>query len=296
MGMARDLYERFDHVKRRFAQANDILGFDLAQICFEGPEDGLRQTRVTQPALYVHAVVVTELLAEHGIVPALAAGHSLGEYSALAAAGAFNFETGLELVKVRAASMQRAGEERPGTMAAIVGLDDARVAEICAGLSSVGVVVPANYNSPGQLVISGEVPAVEKAMELCKAAGAKLVRKLVVSGAFHSPLMASAADNLSSALTKADIVAPRVAVWSNVTAMPHEDAASIRSRLFEQLLSPVRWTETLQAMAASSPTRWFELGPGNVLSGLLKRTVNGATGQSVGTLTELETQFSGAVA
>lgn len=296
VGMARDLFDRYDHVKRRFALANEILGFDLAKICFDGPEDELRQTRVTQPALYVHSVIVAELLAEHDITPQIAAGHSLGEYSALASAGAFSFETGLELVKVRAAAMQSAGEERPGTMAAIVGLDNAKVEEICQGLASIGIVVPANYNSPGQLVISGEVRAVEKAMELCKAAGAKLVRKLVVSGAFHSPLMASAADKLDDALKRAAINTPLVPVTSNVSGLAHSDAAGIRVKLSEQLLSPVRWTEGLLAMQEHAPTRWLELGPGNVLSGLLKRTVNGAVGQTVGTAGELDALRSGATA
>ncbi len=204
--------------KRRFAQANEILGFDLADICFNGPEDELRQTRVTQPALYVHSVIVSELLAEQGVKPRSAAGHSLGEYSALACARAFTFETGLALVKVRAKAMQLAGTERPGTMAAIVGLANEKVEEICKELAPVGIVVPANYNSPGQLVISGEVVAVEKAMELCKAAGAKLVRKLVVSGAFHSPLMSSAAEHLSaSSCQSRKSSLPSVPVMSNVT-------------------------------------------------------------------------------
>ena len=294
--MAKDLFNKYDHVKRRYAMANDILGFDLANICFNGPEDDLRQTRVTQPALYVHSVVVSELLAEQGVQPHSAAGHSLGEYSALACAGAFTFETGLELVKVRAEAMQTAGTERPGTMAAIVGLTNEIVEAICSDLASVGIVVPANYNSPGQLAISGEVAAVEKAMELCKAAGAKLVRQLVVSGAFHSPLMSSAAAQLSNALTKAEISTPHVPVMANVNGKPHGDAATIRKNLSDQLLSPVRWTECLQTQNDLSPARWFELGPGNVLAGLLKRTISGASADTIGTASELESVLTGATA
>ncbi|MCB1059583.1 MAG: ACP S-malonyltransferase [Calditrichaeota bacterium] len=291
--MARDLFDKFDLVKQRFTQANDILGFDLAQFCFEGPEDDLRQTRVTQPALYVHSVIVGELLAEQGVTPQAAAGHSLGEYSALACAAAFTFETGLELVKVRANAMQEAGTEKPGTMAAIVGLDFDKVEEICKNTTE-GVVVPANYNSPGQLVISGDIPGVDAAMAACKSAGAKLVRKLVVSGAFHSPLMSSAAERLQAALDKADITSPKVPVLSNVTGKPHGDAANIRKNLYDQLLSPVRWTECLETLNSMSPNRWFELGPGNVLAGLLKRTINGASAQTVGTAAELETVLQGA--
>lgn len=293
--MARDLFDKFDLVKQRFAQANEILGFDLSKICFDGPEDDLRQTRVTQPALYVHSVIVGELLAQNGITPQAAAGHSLGEYSSLACAGAFSFETGLALVKIRAEAMQDAGTEKPGTMAAIVGIEFDKVEEICKNTSE-GVVVPANYNSPGQLVISGDVPGVEAAMASCKSAGAKLVRKLVVSGAFHSPLMASAAERLQEALNRADITSPNVPVLSNVTGKAHGDAASIRKNLYDQLLSPVRWTECLETLNSMSPNRWFEVGPGNVLAGLLKRTINGASAQTVGTAAELETVLQGAAA
>jgi len=292
--MARDLFEKFDHAKRRFELANKILGFDLANICFNGPEEELRQTRVTQPALYVHSVVVGELLAQQGISPACAAGHSLGEYSALACAGAFDFETGLQLVKVRAQAMQDAGEARPGTMAAIVGIDNDKVEQICRDVSSVGIVVPANYNSPGQLVISGDIPAVEKAMELCKSAGAKLVRKLVVSGAFHSPLMSSAAERLGAALTDATIQSPRVPVMSNATGKAHVSSADIKQSLADQLLSPVRWTACLESLNSLAPERWLELGPGNVLAGLLKRSISGASAQTVGTLAEVEALAAGA--
>ncbi|MCB9357231.1 MAG: ACP S-malonyltransferase [Calditrichaeota bacterium] len=284
--MARDLHGTFGLVKQRFAEANDLLGFDLARFCFEGPEEDLRQTRVTQPALFVHSVIVGELLAELGVLPTCAAGHSLGEYSALCCAKAFDFATGLELVKVRANAMQAAGEERPGTMAAVVGLEFEQVEKICS--QTPGIVVPANYNSPGQLVISGEIEAVDLAMQSCKTAGAKLVRKLVVSGAFHSPLMASAAERLRKALDSATINSASVPVMSNATGKPHGNAEEIRLALAQQLLAPVRWTECLNGLSELKPEGWMELGPGNVLAGLLKRTISGASAQTVGTVEDIE--------
>lgn len=294
--MAQDLYERFDSVKRRFDEAAEVLDFDLAAFCFNGPEEELRQTRVTQPALFVHSVVVSELLAERGILPVAAAGHSLGEYSALACAGVFDFRTGLRLVKVRADAMQRAGEERPGAMAAVVGIEFETVEQICREVADVGVVVPANYNSPGQLVISGEVRAVEHAIELCKASGAKLARKLVVSGAFHSPLMSSASKALEEALEEAVISSPRFPVMSNATGRPHSTPQAVRRALVDQLLAPVRWTDCLQALSEMGHVHWFEIGPGNVLAGLLKRTVSGAFAQTVGTVAEIEEVTAGATA
>ncbi|MCC6475438.1 ACP S-malonyltransferase [bacterium] len=294
--MARDLHEMSALARTRFAQANEILGFNLAEVCFDGPEDELRQTRVTQPALFVHSVIVAELLAERGIKPSCAAGHSLGEYSALACADAFSFETGLALVRVRAEAMQRAGQQNPGTMAAVVGLADEKLEQVCSDASSAGVVVPANFNSSGQIVISGDVPAVERAMELAKSAGAKLVKKLVVSGAFHSPLMKLAADELGAALESADIRTPRVPVISNVTGKAHTTPDSIREMLAAQLLSPVRWTACQSALAEMNPDSWLEVGTGSVLAGLLKRSVSGASATPVGTATEIESLTSGVTA
>lgn len=288
VGMAKDLYDSHELAKSRFAEAQRILGYDIAEICFYGPEDVLRQTRVTQPALYIHSMIAGELLAEHSILPSCAGGHSLGEYSALASAAAFTFETGLELVRVRAEAMQEAGNRQPGTMAAVVGISNETVEQICADCRNVGIVVPANYNSPGQLVISGEIPAVEKAMELCKSAGAKLVRKLVVSGAFHSPLMESAAAKLGNALAECDIRSPRVPVVSNVSGEVHSDVDSIRQSLASQLLSPVRWTDCLVSLNKLRPAKWYEVGPGNVLTGLLKRTIAGESAETVGTQSEIE--------
>jgi [acyl-carrier-protein] S-malonyltransferase len=287
--MGKDLSERFESARRRYAEAADILGFDLAAVCFNGPEDELRQTRVTQPALYVHSCIVAELMAERGITVQAAAGHSLGEYSALCAAGAFSFAEGLRLVKARAEAMQHAGQTNPGTMAAVVGIEDSAVRDLCAELAAVGIVVPANYNSPGQLVISGDVAAVRKAVEVAKTRGAKLARELPVSGAFHSPLMKPAAESLKSALAQAAIQAPRVPVVSNVTAKAHTDSDSIRALLADQLMSPVRWTDSvLELSSLDSDLVWYEVGSGNVLAGLLKRTVNGASASSIGTAAGLD--------
>jgi [acyl-carrier-protein] S-malonyltransferase len=287
--MGKDLAERYEKARVRYQEAAEILGFDLANICFEGPEDELRQTRVTQPALYVHSCIVTELLADLGVKPAAAAGHSLGEYSALCAAGAFSFAEGLRLVKARAEAMQHAGQVNPGTMAAVVGMEDAAVRDLCKELAAEGIVVPANYNSPGQLVISGDVAAIRKAVEIAKTRGAKLARELPVSGAFHSPLMKPAAESLARALAGAKLLSPAIPVVANVTAKPHTDAESLRGLLADQLLSPVRWTETVTELNhLGTDLVWYEVGSGNVLSGLLKRTVNGASATSIGTVANLE--------
>jgi [acyl-carrier-protein] S-malonyltransferase len=288
VGMGKDLAEAFPGVRELYDQAAEILEFDLARICFHGPENELKETRATQPALYVHSCAIAELLAERGVKPEFAAGHSLGEYSALSVAGAFTFETGLRLVRVRAETMQRAGEQNPGTMAAIVGLDRETVEAVCTQASTDGTVVPANFNSSGQIVISGSVPAVTKAVEIAKSGGARLAQLLPVSGAFHSPLMESAARALASALESADIREPRIPVISNVTAQPHGSPDEIRDLLTKQLLSPVRWVETLEHLAAEPNAQWYEIGPGNVLAGLLKRTVKGARAVCVGTLPDLE--------
>lgn len=287
VGMGKDLVSEFPAARRRYAEASEILGFDLAAVSFEGPESELRQTLATQPALYVHSCILTDLLADRGLRPQAAAGHSLGEYSALYAAQAFTFADGLRLVKVRADAMQAAGVANPGTMAAVVGLDDDAVKELCRKQSTDGVVVPANYNSPGQLVISGNVGAVERAVEAAKTAGAKLARLLPVGGAFHSPLMEPAAAQLAAALSRAPLQDPKIPVISNVSALPHTDAANLRQLLSAQLLSPVRWTESLQALSRMEAARWYEVGCGNVLAGLLKRTVAGASAASIGKAADL---------
>lgn len=269
--MAKDLYEQFDEVRSLYQTANDILGFDLTQVCFEGPEEKLKQTRVTQPAIFVHSAAVTGLLRERGRLPEMTAGHSLGEYSALYAAEALTFEDALRLVKVRAELMQKAGEIEPGTMAAVIGLSAEELTAVCEEASAAGVVTVANYNSPGQLVISGSVAGVEQAMVLAKERGAKRAIPLVVSGAFHSPLMEHALAGLEQALAEVPISAPICPVYANVDARPTSEPERIRSNLKQQLTSPVRWTETIQNMIADGATRFFEVGPGTVLTGLLKR-------------------------
>jgi [acyl-carrier-protein] S-malonyltransferase len=286
--MGQDLAATSELARDRYLVASDILGFDLGRICFEGPEEELRQTRVTQPALYVHSCILTELLAENGIQPSAGAGHSLGEYSALTAAGAFSFVEGLRLVKARAEAMQRAGEVNPGTMAAIVGLDDDMIAKLCRAASDTGTVVPANYNSPGQVVISGDIAAVRKAIELAGSMGAKLAKELNVSGAFHSPLMKPAAEALAVAVEKATINLPNFPVISNVTARPHADVEYLKHSLAAQLLSPVRWTESIVELNSVGDIRWFEIGSGNVLSGLLKRIIRGAIARPVGKFEDIE--------
>jgi len=288
VGMGKDLAGRYESARRRYAEAREILGFDLAANCFEGPEDELRQTRVTQPALYVHSCILTDLLKESGVYARAAAGHSVGEYAALYCGGVFSFAEGLRLVKARAEAMQVAGEVNPGTMAAIVGLTDEDAREVCSAASPEGVVVPANYNSPGQLVISGSIPAVRKAIEIAKARGAKLAKELSVSGAFHSPLMKPAADALTRALSNAHLSQPVLPVIANVTAKPHETAETVRRLLAEQLLSPVRWTESLLEMAQIENACWYEVGSGNVLAGLLKRTIKGAAATTIGSASDLD--------
>ena len=241
VGMGKDFAEGYPRIRELYNTANEILGFDLAEVCFQGPEDELKKTRATQPALYVHSYAVGELLSERGLKADVAAGHSLGEYSALAIAGAFSFETGLRLVKVRAESMQKAGEENPGTMAAFIGLEPEAVETICQEAGAEGTIVPANFNSPGQIAVSGSIPAVERAVVLAKEKRARLAQLLPVSGAFHSPLMEPAAKALAVALESAEIQTPNIDVISNVTARPHGLPDEIRDLLAKQLLSPVLW-------------------------------------------------------
>jgi [acyl-carrier-protein] S-malonyltransferase len=288
VGMGGDLFEAFPQARARFQQADEILGAPLSTICFEGPEETLKQTRYTQPALYVHSAIVAELLAENGIQPAMTAGHSLGEYSALFAAGAWDFETGLRVVKVRGEGMQHAGEANPGTMAAVIGLEEAQVRDLCEQAGTAGVVQAANFNSPGQVAISGSVSGVHHAMDLAKEAGAKLVKELVVSGAFHSPLMEPARESLFAALDGAEIHPPRCPVYANVDAEPVDDPAQIRQRLKDQLLSPVVWAQSIQSMVQNGAQSFVEIGPGQVLTGLLKRIDWTVQGTAAGTVESLE--------
>ncbi len=268
IGMGKDLYETNPQARELFDEANRILGFDIVRIMFEGTEEELKQTRVTQPAVFIHSVLSAKALGEE-FKPDMVAGHSLGEFSALTAAGALSFEDGLRLVHKRALAMQKACEERPSTMAAILGLADEKVEEICAGVE--GVVVAANYNCPGQIVISGEVEAVDAACEQLKAAGAKRALRLNVGGAFHSPLMESAREELAKAIAEAPIQAPVCPVYQNVDAKPHTDPDEIRQNLITQLTASVRWTQSVQNMLADGAEEFVECGPGNVLTGLIAK-------------------------
>lgn len=269
VGMGKDLYENSSIAKEIFDKAEEILGFELKRICFEGPEEDLKQTKVTQPAIFVHSYIVSTLLGEK-IKADMAAGHSLGEYSALVYAGVLSFEDALKIVKLRGELMQRAGEQNPGTMAAIIGLDEEKVKQVCEEVKD-GIVQPANFNTPEQIVISGEVNAVKKAMQLAKEAGAKIVKELVVSGAFHSPLMESAKDELKNALDEVKFNKPSIPVYFNVTAKPTFDLNEIKDLLYRQITSPVLWTQIVMNMVSDGAVKFYEIGPGKVLQGLIKK-------------------------
>lgn len=267
-GMGKDLYENSPVAKELFDKANEILGFEITKIMFEGTADELKQTKVTQPAIFLHSVILSKVLGEQ-FKPEMVAGHSLGEFSALVAAGALSFDDGLKLVSKRAQAMQKACEAEPSTMAAIVGLDDEIVEQVCAEVD--GVVVPANYNCPGQLVISGAIDAVNTACEKLKEKGAKRALVLPVGGAFHSPLMEPARAELAAAIEATDIKAPVCPVYQNVDAKPHTDPAEIKDNLVAQLTGAVRWTQISINMIADGATSFTELGPGKVLQGLVAK-------------------------
>lgn len=268
VGMGKDLYDRFEEAKAMFERANEILGFRITDLMFAGTDEDLRQTRVTQPAIFLHSVILAKMLGDD-FVPELTAGHSLGEFSALVAAGAISFDDGLKLVYARALAMQKACEAEPSTMAAILGLDDIAVEDICREIDE--VVVPANYNSPGQLVISGSIRGIELACEKMKEAGAKRALPLKVGGAFHSPLMEPARVELAEAIRTTPFSNPICPVYQNVDARPHCDPEEIKDNLIGQLTAPVRWTQIMQNMAAHGMTELIEVGPGNVLQGLVKK-------------------------
>lgn len=271
VGMGKDLYDSNPLAKELFEKANDILGYRITDIMFEGTDDELKQTKVTQPAVFLHSVIKALCLGDE-FSPNMVAGHSLGEFSALTAAGALSFEDGLKLVYARAMAMQKACEITPSTMAAIVGLPDEKVEEICAEINREGhVIVPANYNCPGQLVISGNVDAVAEACEKIKAAGAKRALPLKVGGAFHSPLMQPAKDELQAAIESTTINAPKCPVYQNVDGKAHTDPADIKANLIAQLTSSVRWTSCVQNMIADGADDFTECGPGKALQGMIGR-------------------------
>ncbi|WP_288869405.1 ACP S-malonyltransferase [uncultured Capnocytophaga sp.] len=268
VGMGLDLYEKSAEAKALFEAANGILGFSITDIMFSGTDEDLKQTKVTQPAIFLHSVILSKVLGKN-FAPQMVAGHSLGEFSALVANGTLSFEDGLQLVAKRAAAMQKACELQPGTMAAVLGLEDAKVEELCATID--GIVTPANYNCPGQLVISGELKAVEAACEKMKEAGAKKALILSVSGAFHSVLMKPAEEELAAAIEQTAFHKPLCPVYQNVTTTAVSDENAIKTNLIKQLTAPVKWTQSVQQMIADGATEFIEVGPGKVLQGLVKK-------------------------
>lgn len=271
MGMGKDLYESNALAKQLYDKADEILGFKITDIMFAGTDEQLKKTKVTQPAVFLDSVISALCLGED-FKPGMVAGHSLGEFSALVASGALSFEDGLRLVAARANAMQKACEKNPGTMAAIIGLPDETIEEVCAEIQKEGkVVVPANYNCPGQLVISGDNEAIAEACEKLTAAGAKRALPLKVGGAFHSPLMQPAKEELQEAIEKTSFSAPKCPVYQNVDAQPHTDPKEIQANLIAQLTSPVRWTKSVQNMIADGADDFTECGPGKALQGMMRR-------------------------
>ncbi len=268
VGMGKDLYENNAEARALFDKANEILGFSITDLMFNGTEDDLKQTKVTQPAIFLHSVILAKSMGDE-FKPDMVAGHSLGEFSALVAAGALSFEEGLKLVSARAHAMQKACEARPSTMAAVLALPDEKVEALCAEVDD--IVAPANYNCPGQVVISGTMEGIDAACEKMLAAGAKRALKLKVGGAFHSPLMQPAQEELAEAIANAVFQTPVCPVYQNVDAKPHTDPEEIKANLIKQLTAPVRWTQDVEAMIADGADEFIELGPGAVLQGLVKK-------------------------
>lgn len=281
VGMGKDLYETSALAKELFDKADEILGFKITDVMFAGTDEQLKETKVTQPAVFLHSVISALYLGDD-FKPAMVAGHSLGEFSALVASGALSFEDGLRLVAARANAMQKACEANPGTMAAIIGVDDEKVEEICAEVSKDGkLVIPANYNCPGQLVISGDTEAINEACEKLKEAGAKRALPLKVGGAFHSPLMQPAKDELQAAIEQTTFSTPKCPVYQNVDAKPYTDAAEIKANLIAQLTSPVRWTKSVQNMIADGADDFTECGPGKALQGMIGRIDKAVSAHSI---------------
>lgn len=289
VGMMADWVAAYDLARDYTRRANEIMEMDLLKVCLEGPEEELKKTFITQPAIFVHSVIAATLLAENGITPVAVAGHSLGEYSALVAAGVLDFESGLRLVKQRSRLMFEAGQQRPGTMGAIIGLEREAVHEICDSLKNEGIVQPANYNSPGQIAVSGEKETVLKALAMAKEKGAKKAVELVVSGAFHSPLMASAEEGLSEALRATAFRDARIPFYSNVTTESNTSGEAIKELLLHQLTHPVRWEGIIKNMASDGFTTMLETGPGKVLKGLIKRIDRSVRCDLCGTVEQFKT-------
>jgi [acyl-carrier-protein] S-malonyltransferase len=276
VGMGRDLYEAFDAAREVFEEANEVLGFDLKTVCFEGPEETLRRTRYTQPAIVTHSVAAWRVITSKGFTPDYTAGHSVGEYSALVAGGVLTFGDALRLVKVRAEAMQNCGEENPGTMAAIIGMPEEKMDDLLEAAGAAGIIAAANFNSPGQIVVSGDIAAVEKATEVAPSLGARRAIGLNVSGAFHSPLMERSVAELSAMFGEVEFRPADIPVVCNATARPSTDPGEIQGLLKKQLLSPVLWSQSVQFIIDDGVTKFVEVGPGNVLCGLLRRIDRGA--------------------
>lgn len=272
IGMGKDLYESNNECKEMFEKANEILGFRITDIMFAGTEDELKQTKVTQPAVFLHSVILAKAIGEK-FQPNMVAGHSLGEFSALVAAKAMKFEDGLKLVSIRANAMQKACEKNPSTMAAIIGLDDNTIEEVCKSITD-EVVVPANYNCPGQLVISGSIAGIEKACAILKEKGAKRALPLKVGGAFHSPLMESARQELAEGIQNAEFSTPICPIYQNVDALAHSNPEEIKQNLVKQLTSSVLWTKIVQNMGKDGANEFIEVGPGTALQGMIKKTLS----------------------
>jgi [acyl-carrier-protein] S-malonyltransferase len=289
VGMAKDLYENFASVRDFFFRASEVMELDMADVCFNGPEELLKQTKITQPAIFIHSIIIYNLLKQKGWQVDAAAGHSLGEYSALVAAGTLSFEDGLMLVKIRGAAMQSCGEMNKGAMAAVIGLSVDAVNSICKQAGD--IVQPANFNSPGQIVISGDTHAVRRAMEIAANKGARKVIELVVSGAFHSPLMAAAREELATALETVSIRQAHIPVYANVTASSVSEPDDIKRLLIEQVEKPVRWQETVEHMYVDGFNTYYELGPGKVLQGLVKRINRDINCVSIGDYASLNALF-----
>ena len=285
IGMAKDLFDEFQFAKDRFEQAEDILGYNLAEIAFEGPDEILKQTQFTQPSIFVHSVIINDFLSSKGIFPSAVAGHSLGEFSALVSAQALSFEDALSIVKVRANQMAKAGDLQPGSMAAILGADRGQLETIC---NQNGIVLPANLNAPGQVVISGEVDAVANAIVTAKKMGIRRALPLNVSGAFHSPLMTPARVPLLEALDSVNFSDAKIPVYQNVSAKPVTNADELKSNILKQLESPVRWAEIISNMNRDGFTSFLEIGPGKVLQGLNKRILTEHDSSSIGTKEQVE--------